>query len=132
MTNLKFYFNFFFSNIAGTPTSTEDGQREQVPVVEEVIAALERNGLSFIGSARGKVKKEAKPRADVIRIDIPATNPTLSFMNFWESLVNWLQKEGEGGNGYHLTRIKIQKAEKMIRDALVELYKGLERMKRYR
>ncbi|KAJ3691505.1 hypothetical protein LUZ61_020669 [Rhynchospora tenuis] len=115
----------------GTPTRTEEAQQEQIAVVEEVIAALERNGVTFIGSARGKVKKEAKPRADVIRIDIPGTTPTLSFMNFWESLVNGLQKEGEGGNGYHLNRMKIQKAEKMIREALVELYKGLERMKKY-
>jgi xenotropic and polytropic retrovirus receptor 1 len=111
--------------------STEEAQSEQVPVVEEVIAALERNGVSFIGSVRSKVKKEAKPKADVIRIDIPGTTPTLSFMNFWESLVNGLQKEGEVGNGYHLNRMKMQRAEKIIRDALVELYKGLERMKKY-
>lgn len=112
--------------------STEEVQTEKVSVVEEVIEALERNGVSFIRSVRSKVKKEAKPRTDVIRINIPGTTPTLSFMNFWESLVNGLQKEGEGGNGYHLNRMKIQKAEKMIRDALVELYKGLERTKKYR
>jgi xenotropic and polytropic retrovirus receptor 1 len=121
-----------FSNSVGTPMSTEEAQSEQVPVVEDVIAALERNGVSFIGSARSKVRKEAKPKTDVIRIDIQGTTPTLSFMNFWESLVNGLQKEGERGNGYHLNHMKIQRAEKMIRDALVELYKGLEHMKKYR
>ncbi|KAG1361513.1 phosphate transporter PHO1-2 [Cocos nucifera] len=104
------------------------------PVAGEVIAALERNGVSFIGSARTKAKKGGKPRAATVRIDIPATTPgrTISAVTsiIWEDLVNSARKDGSGG-GDQINRKKIQCAEKMIRGAFVELYRGLGLLKTY-
>lgn len=104
-------------------------------ISEEVISALERNGISFVGSARSKAKKGAKPKAATMRIDIPATTPgkTISAITsmVWEDLVNGARKEGECGGDY-ISRKKIQCAEKMIRGAFVELYRGLGLLKNYR
>lgn len=107
------------------------------PIADEIIAALERNGVSFIGSARAKAKKGLKPRTTTMRIDIPATNATKTISAvtsmIWEDIVNGQRKEGSGGgNGDYITRKKIQCAEKMIRLAFVELYKGLNLLKTYR
>ncbi|KAJ3672137.1 hypothetical protein LUZ60_006858 [Juncus effusus] len=120
-----------------SPSSVSDesgeitNQQEQKSMVDEVIDVLERNGVSMIGSVRGKVKNEAKPQADIVRIDIPSATPMIAFMNFWENVVNGLRKEGDGPRHGYPNKMKIQKAEKMIREALVELYKGLDRMKKY-
>ncbi|KAL0927597.1 hypothetical protein M5K25_001783 [Dendrobium thyrsiflorum] len=105
-------------------------------ISEEVISALERNGISFVGSAKSKAKKGAKPKAATMRIDIPATTPgkTISAITsmVWEDLVNGARKEGEcGGGGDYISRRKIQCAEKMIRGAFVELYRGLGLLKNY-
>ncbi|KAG0492003.1 hypothetical protein HPP92_005062 [Vanilla planifolia] len=98
---------------------------------EEVIAALERNGVTFVGSARSKAKKNMKPKMATMRIDIPATTPgkTIAAVtsNIWEDLVNGTRKDG----GDYLNRKKIQCAEKMIRNAFVELYRGLGLLKTY-
>ncbi|XP_072968909.1 phosphate transporter PHO1-2-like [Typha angustifolia] len=111
-------------------------QSESMPVAEEVIAALERNGVNFIGSARGKTKKGAKPKVASLRIDIPATTPgrTISAVTsmIWEDLVNGSRKEGSGGGGgEYINRKKIQCAEKMVRGAFIELYRGLGLLKKY-
>nr|XP_010935965.1 phosphate transporter PHO1-2 isoform X2 [Elaeis guineensis] len=104
------------------------------PVAGEVIAALERNGVNFVGSARTKAKKGGKPRAAAMRIDIPATTPgrTISAVtsSIWEDLVNSARKDGSGG-GDQINRKKIQCAEKMIRVAFVELYRGLGLLRTY-
>ncbi|XP_008813337.2 phosphate transporter PHO1-2-like [Phoenix dactylifera] len=106
------------------------------PVAGEVIAALERNGVSFIGSARSKAKKcgKSKARAAAMRIDIPATTPgrTISAVTsiIWEDLVNSARMDGSGG-GEQINQKKIQRAEKMIRGAFVELYRGLGLLRTY-
>ena len=105
--------------LSATPTSTEPTQ------TDEAIAALERNGVSFTNTAtRGKTKK-GKPKM-AMRIDIPNTTPTRTITAvtsmLWEDLVNNPKKEG---HGEFINRKKIQCAEKMIRGAFVELYRGL-------
>lgn len=69
-----------------------------------------------------------------MRIDIPATTPTRTIAAvtsmLWEDLVN-NPKKLEGG-GEYINRKKIQCAEKMIRGAFVELYRGLGLLKTYR
>lgn len=97
---------------------------------EEVIAALEKNGVNFVNSAiRGKTKK-GKPKM-AMRIDIPATTPTKTIAAvtsmLWEDLVNNPKK----GGGDFINKKKIQCAEKMIRGAFVELYRGLGLLKTY-
>ncbi|XP_074319501.1 phosphate transporter PHO1-like isoform X2 [Silene latifolia] len=98
---------------------------------DEVIAALEKNGLNFIGAATRAKSKKGKPKM-ALRIDIPATNPTRTISAvtsmLWEDLVNTSSKDTPMEL---ISRKKIQCAEKMIRGAFVELYKGLGLLKTY-
>ncbi|KAE8660079.1 Phosphate transporter PHO1-2 [Hibiscus syriacus] len=105
----------------------------EISQTDEVIAALERNGVNFMNSASCKamMTKKGKPKM-AMRIDIPATTParTISAVTsmIWEDLVNHPKKEG---NGDFINKKKIQCAEKMIRSAFVELYRGLGLLKTY-
>lgn len=107
-------------------SSTETSQ------TDEVIAALERNGVNFINSATRAKTKKGMPKM-AMRIDIPATTPTRTITAvtsmLWEDLVNNPKKEGPTD---FINRKKIQCAEKMIRSAFVELYRGLGLLKTYR
>ncbi|KAE8735977.1 Phosphate transporter PHO1-2 [Hibiscus syriacus] len=108
-------------------SSTEISQTDQV------IAALQRNGVNFINSegCKATMTKKGKPKM-AMRIDIPATTPaqTISAVTsmIWEDLVNHPKKEGHGD---FINKKKIQCAEKMIRSAFVELYRGLGLLKTY-
>ncbi|PKA60587.1 Phosphate transporter PHO1 [Apostasia shenzhenica] len=123
------------SSFSGRTSQTDDafsGDGSPSTVTEEMIAALERNGISFVGSARSKAKKGMKPRAATMRIDIPATTPGKTIIAvtsmIWEDLVNGSRKEGGGD---YISLRKLQCAEKMIRGAFVELYRGLGLLKTY-
>ncbi|XP_057531387.1 phosphate transporter PHO1 isoform X1 [Amaranthus tricolor] len=98
---------------------------------EEVIAALEKNGLNLIGAATRAKTKKGKPKM-ALRIDIPPTTPgrTISAVtsSLWEDLANSPSKDTPGDM---INRKKIQCAEKMIRGAFVELYRGLGLLKTY-
>ncbi|KAI3469794.1 hypothetical protein Pfo_026457 [Paulownia fortunei] len=98
---------------------------------DDVIAALEKNGINFVNSATRAKTKKGKPKM-AMRIDIPATTPTRTIAAvtsmLWEDLVNNPKK---GGGGEYINRKKIQCAEKMIRGAFVELYRGLGLLKTY-
>ncbi|MCD7468218.1 Acid phosphatase pho1 [Datura stramonium] len=63
---------------------------------------------------------------------IPATTPTRTIAavtsTLWEDLVNNPKKDGPRE---YINKKKIQCAEKMIRSALVELYRGLGLLKTY-
>ncbi|RWW46940.1 hypothetical protein BHE74_00047107 [Ensete ventricosum] len=114
----------------GEPESPAAGAEERDSLTEEVISTLERNGVSFI--SWGKAKKSAKPRAATsLRIDIPPTTPARAISMIWEDLVNSSRKEESGGGDY-LNRKKLQRAEKMIREAFVQLYRGLALLSTYR
>ncbi|XP_057809946.1 phosphate transporter PHO1 homolog 1 [Salvia miltiorrhiza] len=72
-----------------------------------------------------------------LRINIPATNPTRTFSAItyllWDDLVNQTSKKcGPERNKLHINKKKLHHAEKMIRGAFVELYKGLGYLKTYR
>ncbi|XP_075478164.1 phosphate transporter PHO1-like isoform X1 [Primulina tabacum] len=96
---------------------------------DDVIETLEKNGINFVNSATRAKSKNGKPKMRM-RIDIPATTPTRTIVAvtsmLWEDLVNNPKKGGE-----YINRKKIQCAEKMIRGAFVELYKGLGLLKKY-
>ncbi|XP_021847662.1 phosphate transporter PHO1 [Spinacia oleracea] len=98
---------------------------------DEVVAALEKNGLNFIGAATRSKTKKGKPKM-ALRIDIPATTParTISAVTstLWEDLANTPSKDCPREM---INRKKIQCAEKMIRGAFVELYRGLGLIKTY-
>ncbi|KAK6133799.1 hypothetical protein DH2020_032510 [Rehmannia glutinosa] len=72
-----------------------------------------------------------------LRIHIPLTNPTRTFSAitylFWDDLVNQSSKKcGPEGHKLHVNKKKLHHAEKMIRGAFIELYKGLGYLKTYR
>jgi hypothetical protein len=122
---------------------------EGAAVADEVMAALERNGVSFVGLA-GKKDGKAKDGSGkgrgggggggggvlqlpaMVRIDIPATSPGRAALKVWEELVNVLRKDGADPAAAFVHRKKIQHAEKNIRDAFMALYRGLELLKKFR
>ncbi|KAL0388394.1 UNVERIFIED_CONTAM: Phosphate transporter [Sesamum radiatum] len=66
---------------------------------DDVIAALEKNGINFVNSATRAKTKKGKPKM-AMRIDIPATTPTRTIAAvtsmLWEDLVNNPKKGGGG------------------------------------
>lgn len=129
-----------------SPQSMSDGSvelqqaqmTEGAAVADEVMAALERNGVSFVGLPGKKdAKKDSKSRSgtlqlpSTVRIDIPATNPGRTALKVWEELVNVLRKDGADPAAAFVHRKKIQHAEKNIRDAFMALYRGLELLKKF-
>ncbi|KDP40362.1 hypothetical protein JCGZ_02360 [Jatropha curcas] len=119
------------SNYSDTSNGSNDIPEESSET-DEVIAALEKNGVNFVNSAtRSKTKRDGKPKM-ALRIDIPATTPTRAITAItsmlWEDLVNNPKKDGSRD---FINRKKIQCAEKMIRGAYVELYRGLGLLKTY-
>jgi len=81
-----------------------------------------------VNSATRTKTKKGKPRM-AMRIDVPGTNATRAITAItsmlWEDLVN-------NPTGDFIHKKKIQCAEKMIRSAFVELYRGLGLLKTYR
>ncbi|KAH6834643.1 phosphate 1 [Perilla frutescens var. hirtella] len=104
----------------GSPTTDQE--------TDDVIAALEKNGIKFDYSS--KPKKRMKPKI-TMRIDIPATTPARTIAAVTSMLREDLAKGGGGGGGECINRNKVQCAEKMIRGAFVELYRGLGLLKTY-
>ncbi|TKY53749.1 Phosphate transporter PHO1 [Spatholobus suberectus] len=114
------------SNYSESIGESNDANSE-ISQMDEVISTLERNGLSFVNSAMRVKSKKGKPQM-AMRIDIPATTPTSVTSMLWEDLVNSPMKPGYGE---FINKRKIQCAEKVIRSAFVELYKGLGLLKTY-
>ena len=107
------------------------------------MAALERNGVSFVGGGLGKAKKDGSGKQlmgraallqlpATVRIDIPPTSPGRAALKVWEELVNVLRKDGADPAAAFVHRKKVQHAEKNIRDAFLALYRGLELLKKFR
>ncbi|KAL3506166.1 hypothetical protein ACH5RR_031548 [Cinchona calisaya] len=118
------------SDFSATQSELSDCPTEATQT-DNVIAALEKNGINFIKSATQSKTKKGKSKM-AIRIDIPTTTPTRTIeavtSMLWEGLVNNPKKESPGE---FINRKKIQCAKKMIRGAFVELYRGLGLLKKY-
>ncbi|XP_056165054.1 phosphate transporter PHO1 homolog 1-like [Syzygium oleosum] len=72
-----------------------------------------------------------------LKINIPLTTPTRTFSAItylvWEDLINQSSKKcNSDGGKLNINRTKLRRAEKMIRGAFVELYKGLGYLETYR
>lgn len=72
-----------------------------------------------------------------LKINIPLTTPSRTFSAIsylvWEDLVNQSSKKcNPEGKRLHINKTKLNHAEKMIKGAFVELYKGLSYLKTYR
>ncbi|CAN8258371.1 unnamed protein product [Cochlearia groenlandica] len=122
----------------GSPGELSETQSE-ISTTDEIIEALERNGVSFINSATRNKTKGGKPKMS-LRVDIPDAvagadggggggprSIATATSVLWEELVN----NPRSGGGDFINRKKIQCAEKMIRSAFVELYRGLGLLKTY-
>ncbi|KAJ1281563.1 hypothetical protein BS78_04G315000 [Paspalum vaginatum] len=133
-----------------SPQSMSDGSvelqqarvAEGAAVAEEVMAALERNGVSFVGGGLAKAKKDGTGKQlmgrgallqlpAAVRIDIPPTSPGRAALKVWEELVNVLRKDGADPAAAFVHRKKVQHAEKNIRDAFLALYRGLDLLKKF-
>ncbi|XP_042449942.1 phosphate transporter PHO1-2-like isoform X1 [Zingiber officinale] len=115
----------------GSPLGDVAPGRETGVTEEAIIATLERNGVSFLGlGAKAKMKKTGRLRAAAtLRIDIPATTPARSISMVWEEMVKSSSSRKEGGD--YVNKKKLQRAEKMIREAFVHLYKGVGHLNTY-
>ncbi|KAL6522765.1 hypothetical protein OROHE_016612 [Orobanche hederae] len=100
---------------------------------DDIVAALEKNGINFVNSTTRAKMNKVRTKTTT-RIDIPMTTPTQTIAAvtslLWEDLVNNPKKGGNGGE-HNNNRKKIQCAEKMIRRAFMELYRGLGLLKTY-
>ncbi|KAK8487025.1 hypothetical protein V6N11_068395 [Hibiscus sabdariffa] len=72
-----------------------------------------------------------------LRINIPLTTPSRTFSAIsylvWDDLVNQSSRKcGTEGGKLHINKSKLHHAEKMIKGAFIELYKGLGYLKTYR
>ncbi|CAK7326484.1 unnamed protein product [Dovyalis caffra] len=72
-----------------------------------------------------------------LRINIPLTTPSRTFSAIsylvWGDLVNQSSKKcNSEGSKLHINKTKLHHAEKMIKGAFIELYKGLGYLKTYR
>lgn len=104
----------------GSPTTDQE--------TDDVIAALDKNGIKFDYSS--KPKKGMKPKI-TMRIDIPAMTPSQTIAAVTSMLREDMANNSKKGGGECINRNKIQCAEKMIRGAFVELYRGLGLLRTY-
>lgn len=126
---------------------------EQMQLQESCLEDLENNGGEALESPISeepiKINEDSKLRTvsgrvfscqgKNVKIKIPLTNPSRTF-----SAISYLIKEDlinqssskkcgpDGGNKLRISKKKLSHAEKMIKGALIELYKGLNYLKTYR
>ncbi|XP_071698006.1 phosphate transporter PHO1-like [Rutidosis leptorrhynchoides] len=116
----------FLHSYSSSPNSETASEFGEETTTEDVISALEKNGINLDGAATcAKTTKNGKPKTSM-RIEIPATTITAVTSMLWEDLVNNPKKQGD-----YINRKKLQYAEKIIRGAFVELYRGLGLLKTY-
>ncbi|KAF3785880.1 Phosphate transporter [Nymphaea thermarum] len=118
------------SEFTESATEADDTGGESPMVAVERVMGPAGRGKVKPGSKGGKANKAVGPGG--MRIDIPATTPTRALsaltQSLWEDVVTTPKKDG---SGEALNRKKVQCAEKMIRGAYVELYRGLGLLKTY-
>ncbi|KAE9612084.1 putative SPX domain-containing protein [Lupinus albus] len=119
---------FFISILLGKMFGDFDETNSEVSEMdEEIITTLEKNGINFVNSSTMTKTKKGKPKM-AKKIDVLTTTSTKAITAItsmlWEELVN-------NPTGDFIHKRKIQCAEKMIRSAFVELYRGLGLLKTY-
>ncbi|XP_009614438.1 phosphate transporter PHO1 homolog 1 isoform X1 [Nicotiana tomentosiformis] len=145
-------------SISGTISCDEESTKdrtEQEQDIENSIDEVNKNDGQLTDSPRsselGKstsIKREdskSKSQSERVincqgkslKIHIPLTNPTRTFSAISyllrDDMINQSSKKcGTDGRKLHINRTKLKHAEKMIRGAFIELYKGLGYLKTYR
>ncbi|XVF03484.1 hypothetical protein REPUB_Repub04eG0265200 [Reevesia pubescens] len=146
------------ASISYTISSEEDSVKdrtEQEQLQDSCTEELDRNDVSFSDSPRSdemgkpmRMKKEDGKLRTLsgrvfscqgknLRLNIPLTTPSRTFSAIsylvWDDLVNQSSKKcGPEGSKLHINKSKLHHAEKMIKGAFIELYKGLGYLKTYR
>ncbi|KAD4983003.1 hypothetical protein E3N88_19674 [Mikania micrantha] len=138
------------SGIISCDEESSRGMTDQDLQEEENLAEdLENYGVQFKDIPRSEELGKERPNMEgeqsfshcisncnekKLKIRIPLTNPTRTFSYLlWEDLINQSSKKQNGhGRKVHINKTKLHHAEKMIRGALIELYKGLGYLKTYR
>ncbi|KAI6693591.1 hypothetical protein NL676_021301 [Syzygium grande] len=101
------------------------------------VANLENNGASYMNSvtrSSSRPKQTGKPKMGMMK-RIPGTTAagaiTALTTMLWDDLVNNRNRKKDGTKDYSMSKKKIHCAEKMIRGAFVELYRGLFLLQNY-
>ncbi|KAL7091100.1 hypothetical protein ACP275_12G084200 [Erythranthe tilingii] len=115
--------------ISATISCDEGSNRE--------ITEIDLSDSPKYGALGKSIDRVVNFRQKNVRIHIPLTNPTRTFSAItfllWDDLINQSSKKrGTEGNKLHLNTKKLYRADKMIRGAFIELYKGLGYLKTYR
>ena len=126
-------------------TEQEQGQDIATDEFDENIAQFSD---SVMLNEMGKSKREDEKmrtlsgrvfncQAKNLKIHIPLTNPSRTFSAItyllWDDLINQASKKySPEGSRLHINKTKLHHAEKMIRGAFTELYKGLGYLQTYR
>ncbi|XP_023879244.1 phosphate transporter PHO1 [Quercus suber] len=108
-------------------SSIELAESPEMSETEEVLAALERNGVYFMDSGTRTKAKNGKPKM-AMKIDSPGNTPRSATSIVYEDMINHLKKES---SGEFINPKKVQCFEKKIRGAFMELYKGLGLLRTY-
>ncbi|KAJ4884234.1 Phosphate transporter PHO1-like protein 1 [Raphanus sativus] len=144
-------------SISCTISCEEDSVKsrtEEIELQEYCLEDLKNNGAEKLESPRSQEptkinKKDSKMKTDSgrvfschgrkLKIKIPLTNPSRKFsaISYFikEDLINQSSSKKRGPDGVNKLRISkktLNHAEKMIKGALTELYKGLNYLKTYR
>ncbi|XP_059655579.1 phosphate transporter PHO1 homolog 1 [Cornus florida] len=145
-------------SISGTISCDEESIRDKTEQEQEqdsTVDVFNKNDAQFIDSPKSDdMEKSMRMKRDDgkmrtlsarafsfqgknLRINIPLTNPTRTFSAvsylLWDDLVNQSSKKcGPEGSKLHINKKKLRHAEKMIKGAFIELYKGLGYLKTYR
>jgi hypothetical protein len=146
---------YLFFLLAAEEDSVKD-RREQEQIQDDSTGELEKNEVldSPRSEEMGEMGKSMRMKRDDIklrtlsghvfncqgrnlRINIPLTTPSRTFSAIsylvWGDLVSQSSKKcNPEGSKQHINKTKLHHAEKMIKGAFIELYKGLGYLKTYR
>lgn len=118
--------------------STDDLEKNEAAYSEGgELGKSMRTKSEDIGKLRSMSSRSFSFQGKNLKINIPLTNPSRTFSAIsylvWEDLVNQSSRKcGADGGRLHINKTKLHHADKMIRGAFVELYKGLGYLKTYR
>lgn len=89
-----------------------------------------------LGRLRSLSSKTFNCQGKNLKINIPLITPsrTLSALTYsvWGDMVNQSKNPGQDGGKLHINKVQLHRAEKMIKGAHIELFKGLGYLRTYR
>ncbi|KAL8153901.1 hypothetical protein V2J09_011661 [Rumex salicifolius] len=115
---------------------TEETEQEQRRDSNSEDSSRTRRITKEDRSSKGLSGRVLNCRGRNVKLNIPLTNPsrTLSAITYLlrEDVISQSNKWSSSGTKLHVNRTKVQQAEKMIKGAFIELFKGLNYLQTYR